>query len=540
MARLLTLLPLLAVACSSSSESPAQAPDAGQDAVADTQGDGAPGDPWVVSTDRGPVRGGAAGLGASFLGVPYAAAPASALRFAPPQPRAAWTDVLDAKKLPPACPQGVDPVTKVKPEQSEDCLFLNVWTPKIDRAAKAPVMVFIHGGSFEAGSGSLPVFDGERLANRGVVVVTINYRLGPLGFLAHPAFNGGEKGTSGNWGLLDQKAALEWVKRNVEGFGGDPGNVTVFGESAGAVSVCLHVTSPRAAGLFHRAISQSGTCALVNTPLRDPGTPGLEDSAEERGARLAKAVGCEGADPAACLRAKPVDDLVAAGTGGGIGGKELGFGPAIDGWYVPASPHARLITGPANDVPYVIGTNADEATLWTSALKITTTAEYEAAVRSTAPLYADELLKIWPASAFSSPKVAYDTFLGELLFTCPAREEARAVSARVPGTFLYQFTYVTSFGKLYGLGAFHTSELWFVFGNFTAPLTFPSADEKSLAEAMGGYWTRFAKSGDPNGDGVAWPKYTTAGDAHLSLGAPITAGTALVKARCDALKKLAP
>jgi len=517
------LLFSLLAACSSSSsnEPPANQADTGvpsTDAPAETGTD-----PLIVETDKGKVRGASSMTGgATFYDIPFAAAPVGALRFEPPAPRPAWSDVRDATKRGPACPQGADPITKVTPEQNEDCLALNVWTPRLDPAARAPVMVFIHGGAFTNGSGNMDLYDGAKLTKKGVVVVTINYRLGPLGFFASPG------GPAGNQGLLDQRAALSWVKANVEKFGGDPGKVTIFGESAGAISVCLHTVSPGSKGLFHRAIAESGTCALVATPLKNATT--AEDSGEERGARLIKDLGCT---DLACVRGKTPNEVLAKASGGGIGSTELGFAPVIDGVVVPSAPQKL-----AAEVPVLVGANADEATAFTTTIMLTTAADYEAYVRATNPALGDELLKIYPASAFPSPKAAYNALLGDALFVCPARAAAKLNSAKAP-TYLYHFTHVTEVGRLYNLGSFHASELWFVFGNFLAPLSFPSPGEQALASSIGDYWTSFAKGNEPTAT-VAWPKYTVADDQHLVLGTTITAGTALNKTRCDALEKLVP
>jgi para-nitrobenzyl esterase len=510
---------LLACSGNSNNDNPG-APDTGvapTDSEPETNSD-----PLVVDTDKGKVRGSGAVDGAVFYDIPFAAAPTGALRFAPPEPRPAWSDVRDATMRGPACPQGADPLTGTKPTQNEDCLALNVWTPKLDAAAKAPVMVFIHGGSFTSGSGNLELYDGAKLSKKGVVVVTINYRLGALGFFASPG------GPSGNQGILDQRAALTWVKNNIEKFGGDPGKVTIFGESAGAISVCLHTVSPGSKGLFHRAIAESGNCALVSTPLKSVSMG--EDSAEERGERLIKDLGCT---DLACARAKTADEILAKGTGGGIGSIELGFTPVIDGTVVPNAP--KTIAG---DVPLLLGANADEGTAFTTSLTINTTEDYERLVYFSNPTHSAEILKIYPASAFASPRAAYNTLLGDALFVCPARAAAKLNAAKVP-TYLYHFTHVTTVGATYGLGAFHASELWFVFGNFLAPLSFPSAEEKALSEAIGNYWTSFAKGSDPTAT-VAWPKYTAAGDQHLVLDTTVSVGTALNKARCDALEKLVP
>jgi para-nitrobenzyl esterase len=486
----------------------------------------------VVSTDKGAVRGVVEDGVQKFWDIPYAAPPTGALRWKPPQPRATWSDVRDGTQPGVGCPQGINPLTKTSVKSDEDCLALNVFTA--DTSAKKPVMVFIHGGSFVFGAGNDPIYDGAELAKRGVVVVTINYRLGALGFLGHPLLTAeSENKASGNYGLLDQQAALAWVKTNAEKFGGDPANVTVFGESAGAISVCLHVVSPLGKGLFHRALSESGTCTLVTTPLHDPGTP-AEDSAEERGKRFMTEVGCS---DLACLRAKPVDDLLAKQPSALIDAKDIGFAPNIDGYVVPSDPRKLLISGPANDVPYLFGSNADEGSIFAQGVAIANETQYEAAVRAANPAIADELLKIYPASEYPSPKAAYEALLGEGLFNCPARASARAVSGRAPA-YLYHFEHPTPIGKTLGYGVFHASELWFVFGGFANYYATPTGDDKQLSDAMGGYWTRFAETGDPNGDSaVMWPRYDTS-DTAMILDVPLKTSTGLLQKHCDALDAL--
>ncbi|MGZ6096519.1 MAG: carboxylesterase/lipase family protein [Polyangiales bacterium] len=536
MKRFALLFALLAGCSSSPSEAPAN-DTGGEDAPADTETVTETGRPMGtnVTTDKGPVVGVQTSGVLAFYDIPYAAAPTGDLRWKPPQPRAPWTEVRDATKRGVACPQGPDPVLMKVPDNAEDCLALNVWTPSL--TGKLPVMVFVHGGSFTSGSGNYAFYDGTNLAQKNVVTITINYRLGALGYLAHPLLTAeSDKKSSGNYGFLDQQAALAWVKANAEKFGGDPGNVTLFGESAGAISTCIHVVSPLAKGLFHRAISESGTCTLVNVPLKDPGTA-AEDSMEERGTRFAKDIGCS---DLACMRAKPVDALLTATTGGGIGTTELGIGPNIDGWVVPSNPRQLLVSGPANDVPYIIGTNGDEGNLFTQSLTITTAAQYEALVKAGNPLIGDQLLAIWKAADYPTPKDAYNALIGEGLFVCPARHAVRAVSKRT-NAWLYHFEHVPPVGKTLGLGSFHSAELFFVFGNFDGYYTSPTTEELALSATMEGYWTRFAKAADPNGAGaLAWPKYDAATDQHIVFETTTKIGSGLAQAHCDALDKIVP
>jgi len=528
------------LACSSSESTSPQndtgTPETTEDVVTDvpaSDGDASSGP--VVATDRGPVTGTKDGSGGIFLGIPYAAPPTGTKRFAPPEKHDPWTS-LETTKLGKACPQGPDTITKIPVSYDEDCLTLNVWTKNLAPAAPAPVMVFIHGGGFVAGSSNLAFYDGERLSREGVVVVTINYRLGPLGFLALPTLGTG----NGNFGLLDQQRALEWVRDNAKAFGGDPSNVTIFGESAGGISVCLHLVAPSSKGLFHRAISESGTCSLVNVPTKDPGTPSVEDSAEELGLRFAKSLGCDTGDVVTCLRGKSADDIVAKSSSTlDLTKPGVAFGPSVDLAFLPENPRTRLSKGPANDVPYMVGTNADEGTIFTLALTITTDADYRAAVTTLTPTFATELLKIYPSTDFPTPKAAYNHLLRDVLFTCPARSTVRAVAPRVKQTHLYYFSHVPAIGKTTGLGSFHSAELPFVFGNFRDAFASPTADETALSNATIGYFTRFAKTGDPGGT-PAWPQYTTTSDPHLVLDTPITASTALDQKHCDALAALAP
>ena len=516
---------------------PSDAGDAG-DAASD-----APTSGTTVTTDKGDVVGVTSSDGKvnAFLGIPYAAAPVGDLRWKPPAPAPAWTTPRMATSIGLACPQVSNALTGAAPPNGEDCLFLNVWTPT--SATNAPVMVFIHGGSFTFGQGGDPLYDGAALSHLGVIVVTINYRLGALGFMAHPALSAEDAhGSSGNYGLLDQQAALGWVKTNIAAFHGDPTKVTIFGESAGAISVGAHIVSPLAAGLFSRALSESGTVYLVTEPLKDPSTPSTVDSAEEYGAAFATKLGCTDASPLACLRGKAVADILSAQGNSLELTPGVTFSPNVDGYVLPSSPILRMTAGQTNDVPYLLGTNADEATLFDSTLTITNDTEYRAAVAAEAPTLVDSILAIYPSSAYPTPKDAFNAFMTEALFVCPARFVARASASRVKQTYLYQYTHVDSVGAALGWGAFHSSELPLVFGNFTGVFSGATDVEKSLSASMMGYWTRFAATGDPNdpsGAALAWPQYTEAADQNIVLGDTISVEANLVKDHCDALEKLA-
>ncbi len=518
-------------------------PSEGGDVGADTTIDQPP--PPPVTTDKGVVKGSTSNDGkvSAFLGIPFAAPPVGALRWKPPAPAAAWTTPRDATHVGKACPQVANALTGSAPANDEDCLFLNVWTPaSATDAAKVPVMVFFHGGSFEFGHGGDPLYDGAALAHHGVAVVTVNYRIGALGFLAHPSLTAEDAhGSSGNYGLLDQQAALAWVKANLAAFHGDPSVVTIFGESAGAISVGAHIVSPLSDGLFHRALAESGTAYLITTALKDPSTPGVEDSAEEHGVAFSTKLGCTGAAALECMRAKsPADILSGQGTTTELK-PGVGFAPNIDGYVIPTSPVTRMLTGLTHDVPYLLGTNADEATLFDSLLVINDDTQYRAAVAVQAPTLVDQVLTIYPSKSFASPKDAYDHFMAEALFVCPARFIARTHVTRVKQTFRYTYTHVDAVGKTLGWGAFHASELPLVFGNFVGTFAHPSDVESTLSDSMIGYWTRFAITGDPNDPSkkaVAWPAYSVDSDPYLELGDTVSAKTNLVKDRCDALEKL--
>ena len=434
-----------------------------------------------------------------FLGIPYAAPPVGALRWRPPEPVARWTGVRAADRLGRNCmqPKVYDDIDPFVAGVSEDCLYLNVWTTSVaPDAPRRPVMVWIHGGGFKAGFGGEQRHEGARLAQKGAVVVTLNYRLGPLGFLVHPALRAeSPHRAAGNYGLLDQIAALQWVRRNAARFGGDGTRVTIFGESAGGMSVGALVNSPLAKGLFHRAIMESGSGVGPGVQRRD--------SADSRGVRFATALGVSGrgADAAARLRALSADSLLAAadraGAGAGPDGRPapLAFQPAVDGWVLPRSVDSALARGRGAVVPVIVGSNGDE---------------------------------------------------GDGFFGAPSRAFARLVTRRGGRAYLYQFTRVGDDSASLRRGAYHSAEITFVFGRPRTLLAMAgrAAYDSTLAEAMSDYWVAFATSGDPNGPPNAgrwprWPVYEPANDAYLELGPAITAKRELRRAVYDSLDRLA-
>jgi para-nitrobenzyl esterase len=500
-----------------------------------------PSDETVVATEQGCVRGESLGAVKIFRGIPYAAPPVGELRWKAPQEHPYWEGIRDALQFGKSCPQLPGTIFRYQLEMEEDCLSLNIWTPRADPTAKFPVMVWIHGGGLVQGSSSQMVnnrltYDGRLLAEKfGVVVVTINYRLAQLGFLAHPALSAeSEYNISGNYGLLDQIFALRWVQKNIQNFGGDARNVTIFGESGGGKSVCALLASPLARGLFQRAIIQSGGCPSNLRKLRD--SSGRE-SAEAQGERFARAIGCaEAADVLACLRSKTAQEILHTLPGeASILSTAEKWDFTVDGVVLPESLGRALESGNFNTVPLIAGTTGNEASIFTGKLNITTPAQYEAFVRALFRENADRVLALYPASAYPSPKAALDALISDISFVCPTRRFTRAVAKYQLKTFLYHFTYVTRVAAQLGLGAFHGSEIPFVFGN----LANPTPQERALSDAMMAYWTNFAKFSDPNGGTLPlWPAYTLSEDPHLQLDSPITADRELRKPYCDFFDQL--
>lgn len=491
----------------------------------------------VAITDRGAVRGQADGDTVSFLGMPYAEPPIGALRFAPPEPVGCYDGVLEAADFGDVCVQADGPTGE--PVGDEDCLTLNVWTPAVDDASR-PVMVFIHGGGNIQGSASQllfqtnPIYTGRHLAEQGdVVVVTIQYRLGPFGFLPLPELvDEGDDGRAGNAAILDQLEALAWVQRNAAAFGGDPGNVTIFGESAGGVNVCALMGSPLAAGLFHRAAVHSGACVQ----------PSRDDVIDAFSARVDEG-SCAGGDRLSCLRDLDATALLEE-LGGSINAFDAGFGgdpaqaygPLVDGVVLPESTDEAMIAGTHNAVPFVVGSNAEEMAGLLPTM-VSTEQQYQEAIASAflpfGQTWVDQILATYPAGAYPTPQDALYAVFGDLRFTCPTEYYAQSAdtSGRAP-VYRYWFARqpVTATGSL---PASHGLELLFVFGSLNdIPAFTPDPVDTALSEAMIGYWTRFAATGDPNGAGApTWPSYA-ADDPHLVFDATIDAGAELKPTEC--------
>jgi para-nitrobenzyl esterase len=477
----------------------------------------------ILRIAGGAVRGAAVSAVYQFLGLPYAAPPTGELRWRPPQRPREWDGVRDATKFGPSCPQPGSLFAPPAPF-SEDCLYLNVYTSTLRRDGDRPVLVWIHGGGFtEDGARN---YDGSKLAADGAVVVTINYRLGALGFLAHPALASRPGGPAGNYGLMDQQAALRWVKQNIRQFGGNPNDVTIAGQSAGGVSVLAQMVSRGSRGLFERAIVESGAFALTQQPL---------SQAEAFGETFAAKVGCAN-QTADCLRHVPVADLINPDNflSAAIPG-------VIDGKVLTESIGTALADGRFARVPILNGVNHNEEWIFTAGLSVavsggrfvpvpepvTDETSYEAdiaAVLGVSPGRAAVVAAEYPLSAYPAPIVAFSTLVSDANFVCPALQVDRWTSERVP-TFAYQFnddnapSRFADPTKLPPI-ATHSSEYQYLFDLPNTP--FPGTltpDQQALAAAMRTAWASFAADGDPSTRALAWPAFNR-GQQVMSLVPP--------------------
>jgi para-nitrobenzyl esterase len=459
-----------------------------------------------------------------YKGIPYAAPPVGERRWKPPHPAAAWDGVRDCFEFGAACPQqplglfARVPELAIRARFSEDCLFLNVWTPSEHKSGKLPVVYWIHGGGYVAGAASQALYDGEGLARLGCVVVSINYRLGLFGFLAHPALSReSSERVSGNYGLLDQIEGLRWVRRNIAAFGGDPDHVTIAGESAGGISVLCLMAAPQARGLFHGAIAQSGV--RVKAHLRG-GPPG-ELTAEEAGKRLIAACGLGPSADATRMRALDAKALVeAAPVEGGPGTplslkplKSLLVGPTVDGCVIPEDPDLVFAAGREHPVPMIVGNTRDEMSLLLmGTLMPADEAAYLTTLKREFGDLAESVAKAYGAKDPKQIRPAVVQLTSDMSFVSLSRSIARAHAAAGQSTFRYQF----SRGYLPGLGAHHGADLPCL---FQRPM--PGRDEAAtrVSRTMGLSWIRFAATGNPNGPGLPdWPPYHTDVEAMLEFG----------------------
>jgi para-nitrobenzyl esterase len=479
----------------------------------------------IVRIDDGAVRGMTAGSINEFLGIPYAAPPTGNLRWRAPQPPAGWEGVRDATQFAPSCPQ---PLGRSGPPgpMSEDCLYLNVYTPALHSGGEGgrPVLVWIHGGGLTQDAGR--DYDPAKLAADGVVAVTINYRLGALGFLAHPALASRPGGPAGNYGLMDQQAALRWVRDNIGQFGGDPHNATIAGESAGGLSVLAQMVSPAARGLFGKAIIESGSFALNQRPLA---------SAEAAGQAFATAAGCPGqtAQTAACLRHLPANDLVSPNF--------IEIPGVVDGKILTEPISTALAAGRFARVPVLNGTNHDEERIFvTIGLTVSqgtdvlipeqpvTTDNYQTNIAAALGVPATRAAAIaaeYPPAAYPSPPVAFSTLVGDASFACPALQIDQQTARRAP-TFAYEFNDDTAPPIFSGPlipppVATHASELQYLFDLPNAAVPTPlNAGQQRLATSMRAAWANFAATGNPTTAAVPWPAISANSTPMLSLVPP--------------------
>ena len=452
----------------------------------------------------------------AFLGVPYAAPPVGDLRWKPPQPVSPWTGARKAAEFGAACPQL--PASWFPPiGWNEDCLYLNVWTAQFSASAKLPVVVYFHGGSNTAGYSQMTPL-GPTLSRLGVIVVSANYRLGPMGFFSHPMLTAeSEHHSSGNYGILDQLQALKWVHENVFRFGGDPSRVTVMGQSAGAVDICLLMASPMAAGLFQRAIIESGDCqSAFNKDIRPP-IPynSISRTGEQAGERLANDLGVtDGPDALKKLRSIPADEILKTWSRD----RQVHFDAIVDGWVVQEQPAKIFAEGRQIHVPVLVGSNADEATVFGHGGPKTVD-EYKNYLLGDTGKYADQEFHAYPAASDADVPARY-LHLQDDSFGYGAYSMARAMARVGQKGYLYDLSYV-EIGKRASLGAYHGAELNFLSDSFPGDWEHTQDDEK-LGQAMRTYWTQFAKTGNPNAPGLfGWPAYDARVDQYLDLGRTI-------------------
>jgi para-nitrobenzyl esterase len=463
-----------------------------------------------VKTVSGVVEGKSDGPVNVFLGIPYAAPPVGDLRWKPPVPAAKWNGVLKARDFGSHCMQGkvYGDMNFRDPGGSEDCLTLNVWVPAKAAAAKLPVMVWIYGGGFAAGTTSEPRQDGIHLAQQGVIVVSMNYRLGIFGFFVHPelAKESGHN-AAGNYGLLDQTAALRWVRDNIAAFGGDPGNVTIFGESAGSFSVSAQMASPLAKGLFQKAIGESGAAFFSGGLTFEPRSAREQKDVKAVNAKL-------GVSTLAELRAIPAQKLLDAFAPPQSPGFD--FGPDVDGYFLPESVPAIFAAGNQNDVPLLAGWNHDEGSYEIAFSPQKPTADsLKATAQKEFGDKAAEFLKLYPSDNDAQTLRSAQDFAGDrfIAFSTWAWLEGQSKTGKQP---VYRFRFdlgPPSDPKMPQLGAYHSSEIEYVFGQLDSKAGVGwRADDRQLSDEMQKYWANFARSGDPNGPGLPkWPVYS-AGD----------------------------
>ncbi len=494
-----------------------------------------------IEVDGGQIGGGEdspMGGTRTWRGIPYAAPPVGPLRWKPPQPVPPWKGLLLCSDLGPACPQPPSalPLPLKINTQSEDCLRLNVWSPAKRVTDRVPVIVWIHGtcGGFARGSAGEPVYEAELLSRRGVVVVTFNYRLGVFGWLAHPALSKeSPDGLSGNYGLQDQVAALEWVKRNIGKFGGDPDRVTLAGQSGGAACVAALMVSPKAKGLFRQAILQGGGPRWIRRRLR-----GTAASGESQGDALLAALNVA-ADPANALetlRSRSIEELLAAAkTAEGAFAEGEQWGPLIDGALIPDDPWKLWNEGKQADVALICGGNADDGSIFPLPAGIVDVWQYKDWLKTAFPGDPAGLAAAYaPRLRDDVPRTVWELYSDSLAVE-PARFAARAQAAHGRKAYLYLFSRVSPGAEKRKIGAYHGAETAYVFGNMAGTVGLDEVDHQ-LARKLCDAWAQFVKTGDPNvPDLVVWPAYDPKADEWLEIGDDLHVAKEVRKARLDAL-----
>ena len=469
-----------------------------------------------VRTDAGFVEGVSDETIQVYKGLPFAAPPVGPLRWREPQPVAPWAGVRRATAFAPACMQtGVSMPGESPPPTSENCLYLNIWAPPQHAKELLPVLVWIYGGGFSNGSASMPLYWGDRLARKGVIVITLAYRIGPFGWLALPELTSeAPHHSSGNYGLEDQVAGLAWVQRNIAAFGGDPSRVTIAGQSAGATSVSLLVASPLAKGLFRGVIAESGglfepTQLAPNYQLAN---------AEHDGQAYAASVG---AKSLAALRSLPAAALL-------TGSRFVVTHPVIEPYALPFSPYDSFVAGRANETPVLVGSNADEARSLVENLDSVKAATFSADIEKAWGTLPQELLASYPHGTDAEAVVSRLGFERELRFGWDDWAWARlqAANSQKP-VFYYHFAHSPPYpnNSVYaGWGPSHYSELWYVFDHLDQQPTWRWTDQdRWLADTISSYWTNFVKTGDPNSQGLPhWPRFSQIRDSVLRLDTPVT------------------
>ena len=462
----------------------------------------------------------------AYKGIPYAAPPVGDLRWKPPQRVVSWNGVRDGSTVGAACPHLARAAGGFLPEvtepKSEDCLFLNVWTAA-KPGDKRPVMVWYHGGSWARGSGTVFTANGAPLVKKGVVLVTVNYRLGPLGFLAHPELTAeSSHRSSGNYGFLDQIASLQWVQKNIAAFGGDPDRVTIFGESAGSWTVSVLMASPLAKGLFQRGIGQSGG-RFAPQPHLTEDRDGVQ-SAEKNGIAFARAAGARSIKE---LRAIPADTLL----------KIPGYRTeeTIDGWVLPREVRAIFADRQHNAVPLILGSNADESV---GGARPVTVAEYRKRMEAEYGARVKDYYAAYPVDRESDLRNAQRVG-GHRTFNLPMRVWARlATAAGRSKTYTYFFSHVPPHPAREQLGAYHTGEIPYVFNDLGQHTWAFQPHDHRLADLMSSYWVQFAATGDPNGGGrPQWPSFDLENEPYLEFGGTVAVHHHLLKQEFDFLEQ---